>query len=259
MADIRDRGVLRVGLPQGFPPFSSGPAQRPRGFLVDMARYIGSLLDVRVEYSMAPMEEMPHLANRQKVDVAYSAQAVTGKLLAHYPVGTPYFVVHQRLLVRKSSGISDVRDVNGKRLCTSIQPSTEIRLETIGVRPASDVEAPIHRCLRLMAKGEVDVVTAADAKLLAGVAAHPEWTITGDELTTEGYGVIGAPPTKEGGRGWIAFLDRALYYFKDTGRWMRSYDRHVAPLVDRPLDEPPHMSAGDAAALYPELIPLEKE
>ena len=50
LTDITDKGVLKVAVPQDFPPFGSvGPDLKPRGYDIDMAELIGKDLGVTVE------------------------------------------------------------------------------------------------------------------------------------------------------------------------------------------------------------------
>lgn len=50
LADIEQRGVLRVAVPQDFPPFGSvGPDLKPRGYDVDMAAYLAEEMGLKLE------------------------------------------------------------------------------------------------------------------------------------------------------------------------------------------------------------------
>ena len=50
LADVQKAGVLKVAVPQDFPPLArSAPISKPRGYDIDMANLIASDLGVKVE------------------------------------------------------------------------------------------------------------------------------------------------------------------------------------------------------------------
>ena len=63
LQDIEERGVIRVAVPQDFPPFGSvGTDLRPRGYDIDMANYIGEQLGVSVELiTVTSANRIPYL------------------------------------------------------------------------------------------------------------------------------------------------------------------------------------------------------
>lgn len=71
---IQKAGVLRVAVPQDFPPFGSvGPDMAPRGYDVDMARLIGDALGVKTELvPVTSANRIPYLTT-DKVDLVISS------------------------------------------------------------------------------------------------------------------------------------------------------------------------------------------
>ncbi|KDE40178.1 ABC-type amino acid transport/signal transduction system, periplasmic component/domain [Nitrincola lacisaponensis] len=63
LSEIEDRGVIRVAVPQDFPPFGSvGTDLQPRGYDIDMANYIGEQLGVSVELiTVTSANRIPYL------------------------------------------------------------------------------------------------------------------------------------------------------------------------------------------------------
>ena len=50
LQDIEKRGVLRVAVPQDFPPFGSvGTELQPQGYDIDMARYLASQMKLKLQ------------------------------------------------------------------------------------------------------------------------------------------------------------------------------------------------------------------
>ncbi|GAB2601630.1 transporter substrate-binding domain-containing protein [Nitrincola alkalisediminis] len=63
LAEIEERGVLRVAVPQDFPPFGSvGTDLKPRGYDIDMANYIAEQMGVSVELiTVTSANRIPYL------------------------------------------------------------------------------------------------------------------------------------------------------------------------------------------------------
>jgi polar amino acid transport system substrate-binding protein len=72
--DILKSKVLRVAVPQDFPPFGSvGPDMKPAGYDIDMARLVARELGVAVELvPVASANRIPYL-NAKKVDLVISS------------------------------------------------------------------------------------------------------------------------------------------------------------------------------------------
>ncbi len=251
MAQVQAAGELRVGLPKDLAPFAYTGDGAPRGFMVDLARFIADSLGVKPVFVVGPSGKLVKMADRGQLDMTFSTSPITQLFTHDNPTTNPYFVAHQQLLVAAGSGLEQVSDLGDKRLCASLDPVTEVAAGELGVTPSRVIEASPARCIALLRKGKVDAVTASNVKLLPGAVDDPRLKITGDQLSTEGYGIVGAPE----GKGWIAYLDREIVGFKAFGSWIESYDKWIADYVPRPLTQAPKMAVEDAAALFPEATP----
>ncbi|BEU04015.1 amino acid ABC transporter substrate-binding protein [Agarivorans sp. OAG1] len=74
LATLMERGVLKVAVPQDFPPFGSvGSDLQPMGYDIDMARYLAEQLDVKLELvPVTSANRIPYLQTR-KVDLVISS------------------------------------------------------------------------------------------------------------------------------------------------------------------------------------------
>jgi len=58
LQDIQKRGVLRVAVPQDFPPFGSvGTDLQPQGYDIDMARYLAKQMKLKLQ--LVPVQCQP--------------------------------------------------------------------------------------------------------------------------------------------------------------------------------------------------------
>ncbi len=74
LSDMKKSGVLRVAVPQDFPPFGSvGPDLKPRGYDIDMANLIGRELKLKVELiPVSSTNRIPYLTTG-KADLVISS------------------------------------------------------------------------------------------------------------------------------------------------------------------------------------------
>ncbi|MGY5452773.1 transporter substrate-binding domain-containing protein [Agarivorans sp. MS3-6] len=74
LATVMERGVLKVAVPQDFPPFGSvGSDLQPQGYDIDMASYLAKELGVKLELvPVTSANRIPYLQTR-KVDLVISS------------------------------------------------------------------------------------------------------------------------------------------------------------------------------------------
>ena len=78
LADAMKNGVLRVAVPQDFPPFGTvGPDLKPRGYDIDVANLIGRELKLKVEIiPVTSTNRIPYLTTG-KADLVISSLRIT--------------------------------------------------------------------------------------------------------------------------------------------------------------------------------------
>ena len=74
LADVKKAGVLKVAVPQDFPPFGTvGPDLKPQGYDIDMAELLAKELGVKVELvPVTSANRIPYLTTK-KVDLVISS------------------------------------------------------------------------------------------------------------------------------------------------------------------------------------------
>lgn len=259
MGQIQQRGVLRVGVPQeGWGPYWSVPEGEVDGdgFLVDLSEELGRALGVEVEFMPMSSDYMLLPTDRgisRAVDLVFPPVPATERRAKSHPFTHPYWVAHQRLLVRSDSGIGSVADLEGT-YCSIIDEETGVDLATLS--EAEGTESDIDGCARLLGAGKVDGVTAPDMMLMSvwaaasdcGVPCDPssDYEIVGDELATAGYGAV----LPFGSPGWTGFVNATWGEAEAEGRWLDYYEKWIAPFGTE-IDEAPDMRIEEAAGLFP--------
>ncbi len=263
MAAIQAAGVLRVAVPAGRPPFAAGEAPEVEGFSVDLARAVADDLGVDLSVATLEVEEMreavaggdPTEFGDGRVDIAFTFEPLTQELFKvtsvqeGFEVTTPYYVAHQRLLVPAGSGLEQVDDLGGRRVCSLLDPVAGVSLVTLEATVETLGAAAPGDCAEALAGEEADAATALDdalatvAALLRQEGAALDVSIVGDQLSTVGYPVL----VDQGMAGYVSSL---LNEIEEAGTWTEAYERWVEPLAGEPA-APPGITLEDAAALYP--------
>ena len=74
LQDIQKRGVIRIAVPQDFPPFGSvGTDLQPQGYDIDMARYLAKQMKLKLQLvPVSSANRVPYLQT-DKVDLVISS------------------------------------------------------------------------------------------------------------------------------------------------------------------------------------------
>ncbi|MEA2477268.1 MAG: polar amino acid transport system substrate-binding protein [Actinomycetota bacterium] len=247
MGEIQSAGTLRIGIPDDRPIFSD--------FQKGLGTYLAEALHVSPGFVPAPNDQLLGMIDAGQVDVAFPAAPTTEKMARGYAVTNPYFIAHQRIAVPANSPISQLNQMAGRKVCSSIDPTTEV--DPTSISELTVVNDDAQSCGRLLVHHKTDAVTASDASLISlvgkpisGCATTCSIKITGDELTTEGYGAVASNTATGLGDVISNIMERA----QTDGTWTSLFKKWILPResdID-PNAEPPTMTAEEAAALYPE-------
>jgi polar amino acid transport system substrate-binding protein len=231
MATIAQRGRLIVGIDQnaylfGFRDLTTGELV---GFEIDIAKEIARAIFGNPEAiqfrAITTADRIPAIQHRD-VDLVVRTLTMTCDRWRQVSFSTEYLTTHQRLLVNRGSGIRDLADLGGRKVCAT-RGSTSIRV--INDEPSHPVPVATDStldCLVLLQQGQVDAISTIDV-LLAGLQAQdPSTEITGGKLTDEpaGIGISKDSPDL------VRFVNAVLATMRADGTWRRIYQRWLSRL-----------------------------
>lgn len=115
--DVMKNGVLKVAVPQDFPPFGSvGKDMKPQGYDIDMANLIGSKLGVKVELvPVTSANRVPYLQTR-KVDLVISSMGKNPEREKAIDFSAAYAPFFNGVFGPSDLSVSGPADLEGKKI-----------------------------------------------------------------------------------------------------------------------------------------------
>ena len=214
MAQIAQRGRLIVAVDQG--KYLVGYRNPLTGGLegsdIDIVRLIAAAIfgdPDRVQYIVVPIADRDKVIERRQVDMVVNTYSVTCARQRKVEYSTAYLAGSQRVLVPAGSGVAEIEDLAGQRVCTSRGSTNEEVLRALPVRLEVVTLPSIADCVVELQRGRVAAVSSEDV-ILAGLAAQdPQVEVVGRELLSSQYAVGMSPQTPDLVRFVNAVLERA--------------------------------------------------
>ena len=243
MADIQDRGFIRVGIKYDQPSFgkfdpSTGKVQ---GFDAEIAKLVavgifgGTVSDVegRVHWVQAVSRNRESLLEDGAVDIVVATYSITVPREEKVSFAGPYYSSTQDIMVRADdTSIAGVDDLAGKRVCTA-QGSTSYE-NLVASSPAAlpVVRDTYSECAQALSDGNVDAVTT-DQAILAGYLHQGGGTfkLLGRPFAPEELYGIGLP---KGDEAFRTFLNQRLIAIVANGDWSQAARYSISNLEPLP-------------------------
>lgn len=234
--EVKARGKLIVGVSDTTPPFSfKKPGEATvTGYDLDIVHAVAKRLGVTVEtVSLSSAERVPML-NEGKIDFAATSMTRTAERLKEIDFSTIYFVTPHAVIVKKSSGITSVHQLAGKK-ASSASTSTagpnlkeaEPKVELVYVRDYAEA-------FKLLKEGKVDAFPTDETVLRAIVQqdGHPDGYLFVSDFTKSrnvGFALKkGEPRFKEA-------LNKALLDVEASGDAVKIFDAWFGPKSSEPM------------------------
>ncbi len=229
MQTIQQRGRLIAGVSADtllfgyFNPLSG----QLEGFDIDLVRQLSQAIfgdPNRVDFKVLTYAQRIPALTSGDVDVVADVMTINCDRWAQISFSSQYFDAGQKILVRTDSPVTDISQLDGKKMCAA-RGSTNIeelkKYPKVIVVPVDD----ISDCMVLFQQGTVDSVTGDDTVLAGFVAQDPYAKVVGEPLTSEPYGLGVAKTHPE----FVRFVNGVLEDMRADGRWADMYRTWLAP------------------------------
>ena len=191
--DRRARTAHRGRRPGQVPRRLPQPDHRQlEGSDIDIVRTIATAIfgdPDRVQYVVLDIADRAGAVDRRQVDLVVNSFSVTCDRQRVVEFSTAYMEATARILVPVNSGVNEVEDLAGKRVCTSAGSTTERMLRALPARLDVQTLPGIPDCMVELQHGRAAAVSSDDV-LLAGLAAQdPQTHVVGRSLLLSYYAV----------------------------------------------------------------------
>ena len=206
---VLQRGTLRVGDCLTFAPFGFYDKNgQPDGYDVDLAKELAKQMGVKLEVvNTTSANRIPNLQT-SKVDVVFCNFTRNLERAKVIEFTTPYVVASEALLVKKSSGIQSIKDMNNRTIAT-VKGSTngdEVRALNMAVK-IQEYDSS-QAAILAVKQGQADAMIEDNNFLAYQATLDPELTVTNEALVPLEYNAFGV---KAGDQEWLNYLNLFLF------------------------------------------------
>ncbi len=229
MRKIQDRGRLIAGVDQNtfLFGFRNPTTNALEGFDIDRVREISVAIfgdPNKVQYKVITSAGRIDALKNGDVDIVVRTMTATCQRWVDINFSAVYYVAGQRLLVDKTSSITDIDQLGGQRVCAAKGSTSLNRLRTSPAPPVAVAVDNWSDCLLMLQQGQVVGVSTDDTILAGMVAQDPNVKMVGKRFTEEPYG-IGIPKQSED---MVRFVNGVLEKSIAGGSWAGSHRTWLA-------------------------------
>lgn len=193
LAVIKDRGRLIVGVKYDSRPFGYVDEKgKLRGYDVDLARLIARQLlgnEKKVSFRQVNQNNRISKLNSGEVDMVIAMMSVTPERKAVVDFSVPYYTTGQALLVRKTSPITTIGELNGKKVITILNTTGEKNLRYFAPSALIQGYRTYEEGFDALKLKKADAMTADDSILVGLALENQGFKVLPQRYTNEFYSI----------------------------------------------------------------------
>lgn len=175
LAEVKARGVLRVGVKADYPPYGfENEAGEIVGLEPDLAADVAERLGVALELTRVVTDNRLKFLQADRIDLMIATMSVNPEREQMVEVIKPlYYAGEETVLARKGSGLSQWSDLEGKQVCGVRSAYYNDDVVEFGgtIREFKDATAALNG----LRQGWCDAFVY-DTTWFANIVAQPEWS-----------------------------------------------------------------------------------
>ena len=176
LADITARGVLKVAVPQDFPPFGSvGPDLKPRGLDIDTAQLLANKLGVKLALTPVNSTNRIPFLTTGKVDLVISSLGKNPERAAVIDFSKPYAPFYLAVFGPAETKIDSIDAIAGKTISVTRGSIEDMELSAVAPKGATikrfeDNNSTIAAYLA----GQTDLIASGNVVMVAISEKNPK-------------------------------------------------------------------------------------
>ena len=234
--EVKARGKLIVGVSDTTPPFSfKKPGESINvGYDIDMVRAVARRMGVTVEtVSLSSGERIP-LIQQGKIDFAATSMTRTPARLNDVDFSYIYFVTPHAVIVKKSSGITSVHQLAGKKASSALTSTAGDNLKEAEPKVEIVYVRDYAIAFGMLKDGKVDAFPTDESVLRAIVQqdGHPDDYVFLSDFTKSRD--VGFALKKDEPR-FKDVINRALLDIESSGEAATIFNAWFGPSSEQPM------------------------
>jgi polar amino acid transport system substrate-binding protein len=208
------------------------------GFEIDIVRAMAQALfgdPDRVKYTAIDASDREAALRDGRVDLVIRTMTMTCAAWRSVDFSTEYYTAHQRLLVPVGSGVAEIEDLSGQKVCAAEGSTSLANIVTFNPAAIPVSTQDVVDCLVLLQQHQVAAVSTSDILLVALAAQDPQTRIVGRHLRDQPYGVAVAKSAPD----LVKFVNGVLERIRGDGTWTASHSRWLSGELGSPSPPPP--------------------
>lgn len=142
---IKDRGVLKVGVKVDVPKFGYKDPKTSKidGFEIDLSKAVAKKIfgdENKIEFEAVTAKTRGPLLDSGDVDMIAATFTITDERKKSYNFSDPYFKDSVGLMVKKNSGIKDLKGLNGKTIGVAQSATSKQAIQEAAQKVGSNVK-----------------------------------------------------------------------------------------------------------------------
>ncbi|MEE1925186.1 transporter substrate-binding domain-containing protein [Pseudomonas sp. 148P] len=176
LGDISQRGVLKVAVPQDFPPFGSvGPDLKPRGLDIDTAQLLADKLGVKLAVTPVNSTNRIPFLTTGKVDLVISSLGKNPEREQVVDFSLPYAPFYLAVFGPEASPVDSVQALAGKTISVTRGAIEDMALTAVApegttIKRFEDNNSTIAAYL----SGQVDLIASGSVVMAAIAEKNPK-------------------------------------------------------------------------------------
>lgn len=236
LQDIRNRGVVKIGVYANQPPFAKFEDAEFSGFEIDLAKSVAkNLLNKdggRIEFvPITHADKIPFL-DSGKIDMVVANYTITKEREKKVDFSIPYFAINIGVLTRSSDNVQKVGDLYGKTILLKKDTTSEEFFKNLGNKIKYCDEAP--SCYRMLKSGEGDAYAADNFVVMAFPVIDKSVEANIVALGNTNYVGIAV---KKGSKELVNFINQELVKLSKEGFFKKSFDGFINPFYKGTADK----------------------
>lgn len=244
MAEIKKRGVLKVGGTDSSPLFSlKNPITgQLTGFDADLSKMLAKYItgQPKTQLTQVAVDTREALLQNGAVDTVFATYTITPARAQKVDFAGPYYSSGDAILVKKGSSIKTVDDLNGKNVATEGNSTAANAIKEKAPKAKVILFQQNTECVQAVLQGRADAYVLDQGILIGDAAKNPGVTVVGQPFTQEPYG-IGTPKSHPEMK---TFVNDFLRKIEQSGLWAKLWQATIGTVVQGQPPSPPEIGSG---------------